>query len=110
MNLAKKVGTKLYNFGAKKYNDYKDEQAFRKQEQSAFKAAERKGRLIRAKKEGKKSGLTKPRSRLSQIANAMPTINTNGPDPFGLFQESRPHREHEHKSHKKHRPKKVVYY
>jgi hypothetical protein len=106
MGIARKVGAKLYNFGVKRLNEYKDEQAFRKQEQSAFKTAEREGRLERATKEGKKSGLTKPRSHLSQIAKAMPTIRTDGPDPFGFFQETR---QPKHKT--KHRkPKRVVYY
>lgn len=87
MGLARKVGAKLYNFSVHKYNEYKDERAFRKEERATFKQAERQGRLKRAAKEGYKSGRTKPRSK---IARATSIIRTDGPDPFGIFQNSSP--------------------
>jgi hypothetical protein len=58
--LAKKAGTKIYNFGVRKISEYHDEQRFRKKEQATFKEAERRGRLKRAKKEGYRKGRTPP--------------------------------------------------
>ncbi len=104
MGLARKIGAKLYNFGVHRYNEFQDEQAFKRQEKAAFKTAEREGRLERAKKEGRKAGLSKPAPRLRQVAHSMPTIRTDI-DPFGFFE----HPQHK-QSKRKRRPKKVVYY
>jgi hypothetical protein len=87
MGFARKIGSKLRGFGERKIREYKDERAFHAQEKAVYKQAERKGRLARAAKEGYKSGRTKSRSKL---ARASSIIRTDGPDPFGFFQSSKP--------------------
>jgi hypothetical protein len=87
MGIARKIGSKLRGFGERKIREYKDERAFHAQEKVVYKQAERRGRLKRAAAEGYKVGKTRPRSKL---ARASSIIRTDGPDPFGIFQNSSP--------------------
>jgi hypothetical protein len=99
------LGKKIKSYGKSKISELKDDYAFRKQEKAIFKQSERKGKLVRAAKEGYKSGRTKPHSKLVRAASI---IRTDGPDPFGLFEGSRQPQKRKRSKHR--RPKKVVYY
>lgn len=117
------IGRKIYNYGVKKRNAYlKERETIGKLKADAkeledFTYHKQLGKELKNKAITKAEARAKRKAnqptRISQIAHAaktvahsMPTIRTDGPDPFGLFG----NKTSPSKRSKKRRPKKVVYY
>jgi hypothetical protein len=78
----------IKNYSKQKINEYKtnraEEQATRREENIIYKKAQKAARLRKAQRAGTESGKNHKRSKIKV------SLNTNGPDPFGFFQDSKP--------------------